>query len=112
MKFIRRNMKFFVVLSLLMCVASVAFAASKPSFLSGAGDAEQKSNNLITSLINWASAVAIGLGTLAFIVGGALLLPFLGQQAKAKFCFLGGIGAIGFGVAGLSLASWLYDKIS
>jgi hypothetical protein len=41
-----------------------------------------------------------------------MLVPVLGQQAKAKFFFLGGAGAIVVGVAGLLLASWLYDKMS
>ena len=112
MKLMRKNMKLFIVIYLIFCVSTFAFAVSKPGYLAGAGDAETKANTFLTSLINWASALAIGFGTLGIIAGGIMLVPVLGQQAKAKLFFLGGAGAIVVGVAGLSIASWLYDKMS
>lgn len=117
MKLIRKNMKLFVVIYLIFCVSTFmvitdSFAVQKPSYLAGAGDAEAKASDFLTSLINWAAALAIGFGTLGIIAGGIMLVPVLGQQSKAKFFFLGGAGAIVVGVAGLSIASWLYDKMS
>lgn len=116
MKLIRKNMKLFVVIHLVfyasafICIAD-SFAVQKPSYLAGAGDAEAKASGFLTSLINWASTLAIGFGTLGIIAGGIMLVPVLGQQSKAKLFFLGGAGAIIVGVAGLSVASWLYDKM-